>query len=293
VAQPLAVRAAAFALGLAIILGIGSCGETDPPSGRVVLEPVGTLTDDELEEAADVMRARLEKLGIDRAEVDTNDHTVIVRLPRSKLKGTVPVLTRPGRFEVFDFQGDLVGPSVDSNGYAYPLTAPPKRRANSVVVSCKVVSCPGFARTPQEYYYLLRYEPDDPSDPAPEMTEADFQLAETSVKFDPNAGEPAVLIAFTEEGAEKFEAVTRTMAERGRAFHEQVGGPHDFAFQQLAIVIDREIKSAPIIDYRDNPAGIQAGAGAQIMVGDLAEAKQLALLLQTGALPVPFRRVHE
>jgi preprotein translocase subunit SecD len=113
------------------------------------------------------------------------------------------------------------------------------------------------------------------------------------VKFDPNMGEPAVLITFTEDGARKFEAVTRTMAERGRAFHNQVGGPHEFALQQFAIVIDREIKSAPIVDYRTNPTGIPADAGAQITGGDLKEAKELALLLQTGALPVAFRQVGE
>ncbi len=61
--------------------------------------------------------------------------------------------------------------------------------------------------------------------------------------------------------------------------------------QHFAIVLDHEIQSTPYIDYCQNPDGIPGDNGAQIDMGQgggLGEAKQLALVLQTGALPVEF-----
>ena len=54
-------------------------------------------------------------------------------------------------------------------------------------------------------------------------------------------------------------------------------------------MLDREIKSWPSIDWEQYPNGISGSNGAQITgIGDIQEAKDLALVLQTGALPVTF-----
>jgi preprotein translocase subunit SecD len=290
------MRAAVLAFGLAVVLAFSACDGSEKDSARVVLRPVGSVTGEELDGAVEVMRARLDKLGVGRAKVERSDHTVILRLPRSRVKSAVPVLTRPGRFEVFDFQGNLVGPSLDDSGYAYPLTSRPKLRANTVILTCgnRVRYCPAFSRARGTYYYLIRYNPENETFPAPELTDADIQLEDTHVNFDPNGGgDPAVDIEFTESGAQKFQDLTRTLAERGRVFHDRVGGPDELAFQQLAIVIDGEIKSAPIIDYRENPEGISGNAAQITGFRDLREAKEFALVLQTGALPVRFQQITE
>src|SRR5207249_376855 len=60
----------------------------------------------------------------------------------------------------------------------------------------------------------------------------------------------------------------------------------------FAIVLDRQIQSVPYIDFVRNPDGIPGDTGAQIDMGrggGLGEAKRLALVLQTGALPVEFK----
>ena len=58
----------------------------------------------------------------------------------------------------------------------------------------------------------------------------------------------------------------------------------------FAIVLDGEIKSAPTVDPDENPDGIPGDNGAQITgIGDVGEAKDLALVLQTGALPIEFQ----
>src|SRR5205823_10007402 len=60
--------------------------------------------------------------------------------------------------------------------------------------------------------------------------------------------------------------------------------------QHFAIVLDNEIRSFPQIDYEKYPTGIDpTGGGAEISgIPSISEAKDLAIVLQTGALPVKF-----
>jgi SecD/SecF fusion protein len=164
------------------------------------------------------------------------------------------------------------------------LAVPPK----SVVVNCGVddAVCPGVNSIPtRTYYYLLRYEPDHG---IPEMTGADLKLSGTRQDFDPQTGEPVVLMQFTGAGQKKFEAITREEAQRGKLLTNTIGQGQDI-FQNFAIVLDREIKSWPQIDWTQYPNGISGGNGAQITgLGSIGEAKDLAIVLQTGALPVKF-----
>ncbi len=94
---------------------------------------------------------------------------------------------------------------------------------------------------------------------------------------------------FTDSGGDKFHDVTRMLAQRGRQVQTRNNVDDELAFQQFAIVLDNVIQSAPTIDFNENPDGIPPGNGAQITgIGSLSEAKDLALVLQTGALPVRF-----
>ena len=97
-------------------------------------------------------------------------------------------------------------------------------------------------------------------------------------------GQPIVTMAFTGEGEDRFQDITRRLWQRGN-FR---GAP-----QHFAIVLDREIKSWPQIDPTDRTLSDGIGGGsAQIEnIGTLGEAKDLGLVLQTGALPVSFERL--
>jgi len=92
-----------------------------------------------------------------------------------------------------------------------------------------------------------------------------------------------VLMQFTDKGNKAFHQVSK---------NEWVRGQIQQAEQHFAIVLDDEIRSWPQIDYKDSSLsdGINpAGNGAQITgMANLNEAKNLALVLQTGALPVNF-----
>src|SRR2546421_5397247 len=160
---------------------------------------------------------------------------------------------------------------------------------NSVVIRCAATTaCPGVGQsTPVAgtYFYLFKH---DLKAGIPEMTGNELKLSGTRQDFDPTTNEPIVTMQFTKHGAKVFHAITRKEAERGRTRTSLLGHGQDL-FQHFAIVLDREIKSAPYIDFHQNPDGIEGSNGAQITgIGSVGDAKNLALVLQTGALPVKF-----
>jgi SecD/SecF fusion protein len=169
---------------------------------------------------------------------------------------------------------------------------------NMKVLTCGTAQdyCPGVDAVPsQTYYYLFNYDPRNEENPVPEMTGEDLEGDGTDFDFD--RGQPIVLMSFTDSGADKFHDVTQELAERGRAKATQFGwsgAEKDQANQQFAIVLDGEIKSAPTVDFDENPGGIPGNNGAQITgLGSVQEARDLALVLQTGALPVNLRIVDQ
>jgi SecD/SecF fusion protein len=175
---------------------------------------------------------------------------------------------------------------------------------NLALVRCTpdATFCPNVGPPRTTYYYLFKYRPhaNAAGGPIPEMSGSDLNLKGTKSDFATQGaeqGQPIVLMAFTHDGAKKFQEVTRTLAERGRTKYQTAGSPsgqEDNYAQQFAIVLDREIKSAPTVSFRDNPNGIPGTNGAEITgIGSVREAKDLALVLQTGALPYNFRQLEK
>jgi SecD/SecF fusion protein len=189
-----------------------------------------------------------------------------------------PVATRDAALRTFDRKLP--------QGYRL-FGVPPK----TVVVSCGIdeVVCPGVQveQPTRNYWYLLKYDPPN----VPEMTGVDLKLSGTRQDFDPQTSLPIVLLDFTGKGADKFEEITRQEAIRGKLLSGRFGEKVE---QHFAIVLDREIKSWPSIDWEQYPGGISGSNGAQITgLADLGEAKDLALVLQTGALPVEFATLDQ
>jgi SecD/SecF fusion protein len=166
-----------------------------------------------------------------------------------------------------------------------------------VVVSCGQAEryCPGVEQLDRTYYYLFRYDPQNEEQPIPEMTGDDLERKGTRQDFQDN--EPVVTMDFTGSGADKFEEVTRTLVERGRAKANRLGitdkTENDVANQQFAIVLDRVIKSAPTVDFDDNPSGIPGNNGAIITGVSINEAKDLAIVLRSGTLPFKLVTIEQ
>jgi SecD/SecF fusion protein len=194
---------------------------------------------------------------------------------------------------------------------AYHGTAPTgwkvlKVPGRTVVISCTKASaqvCPGDtsatgappAGLTDWYLFKHGYYPTNryaTNGKFPNMTGSMLKLSGVRQDFDPTTGEPIVLLSFNNAGDKAFLQVTKNAAVRG-----QIAGLTNNncgALCAFAIVLDNELRSWPTIDPGQNPHGIDPrGTGAEINnIGNLNDAKQLALVLQTGALPVSFTTIE-
>ncbi len=105
-----------------------------------------------------------------------------------------------------------------------------------------------------------------------EMTELTGRhLKKAQLQFDQQTNEPIIALEFDNEGKKLFADVTE----------RNVGKP-------LAIFLDGEMISAPVVNER-------IGEGQAVISGQFTidEAKQLAIRLNAGALPVPIKLVSQ
>ena len=184
----------------------------------------------------------------------------------------------------------------------FTVLAVPNKR---IVISCDQVTtgCQGVQQSDAAVptvYYLFKYDPNNPTNPVPEATGEDLKLSDIAADISTQGQGNVVRLGFTSKGANKFHDITRAEAQRGAALAAAAGQTgsdpntiNQFA-QHFAIVLDGELKSTPFIDYKQNPDGIDpTGTGAEISnISSIGEAKDLALVLQTGALPVKFEQIE-
>jgi SecD/SecF fusion protein len=340
-------------LGLDLQGGLEVTLQAVPPPNR-------PLQKSDLSRSVEILRNRVDRLGVSEPEIRTQgDNQIVIDLPGLKNpEQVIEILGKTAQLELFDLEANLVPPSIgaqrfpiakeslyallagqqalvkestDTTWYLFDdkrkLRAGPKVDRDKLLetkvvaaagkagtlpkgwkifgvppktalLTCGIgeVVCPGVdaVNPEQDSYYLIRFDPTnpDPEKVVPEMSGADLKLSGTRQDFDTTTGEPIVTMQFTGDGADKFGQITREEAVRGKALSLALGGGQKIT-QHFAIVLDREIKSWPSIDWEQYPNGISGTNGAQITgIGDIREAKDLALVLQTGALPVTFTTVE-
>ncbi|HEX5027813.1 MAG TPA: protein translocase subunit SecD [Gaiellaceae bacterium] len=322
-------------LGLDLQGGLEVTLQAVPPPNR-------ELTQEDLDRSVDIMRNRVDKLGVTEPEIRTQgSDQIVIQLPGVKdPEAAARIIGTTAQLELYDLETSLVGPSVSLQGQpvehaslyqllaqvqsqveddqsdAWYVVNPKTKRVVSgpyeskeqalkksggklpagrelfavpqdmVVVTCGqgAVVCPGAngAGVPasRTWYYLFKYDPPT----VPQMTGEDLKLSGTRADFDTSpggGGRPIVTMEFTNKGSDKFEQITRDEWIRGKLKQQP---------QHFAIVLDREIKTFPQIDFQDSSLSGGIGGGrAQIQgLDSLQEAKDIALVLQTGALPVKF-----
>src|SRR4051794_19528024 len=123
----------------------------------------------------------------------------------------------------------------------------------------------------------------------PGLSGADIKDPEQN--FDQSVGnQPIVTFNFTGKGRKAFQEITRKVAERGA--DNAFGGDPEQTSQHFAIALDNALVSAPLINWRENPDGIDGSTGAQISGGfTLQTAQDLAKILKIGALPLKLSLV--
>jgi SecD/SecF fusion protein len=130
---------------------------------------------------------------------------------------------------------------------------------------------------------------DDPALSGTEITRPKQETDET--------GQPNVTFGFSDSGRQAFQDITRRIAQRGAA---SAIGPSSAETAEatsghFAVVLDNEVKTRPIINYAQNPDGIDGRTGAQISGGfnSIEEAQELASFLQRGALPINLNLISQ
>jgi SecD/SecF fusion protein len=126
------------------------------------------------------------------------------------------------------------------------------------------------------------------------------EITEPKQEYAQSGGEPNVSFKFSDSGRENFQNVTRAIAVRGQSQAIGSVSPEEAAALSghFAVVLDNEVQSRPIINFAENPDGIDGRQGAQISGGfsgehGLEQAQELATTLQIGALPIELHLISE
>jgi protein-export membrane protein SecD len=258
-----------LALGLRPQLGLDLRGGTSitmiPAEGQVIDEEI-------LDQTVQVIRQRVDAIGVAEPDVARQGDTVLIQLPG--VADQEQALEIVGQTAVLQFRRVLevvppgtenyetVGPPCDESQYVGP---PPEEEE---VVLCERARDPAGDDLPTEEWTKYRAGPAEIR--GERVTDASAQLDQSGF------GGYEVALQFDSDGASQFRQVTGELA------CEPVGSP----LRLFAIVLDDVIESAPQISP-DVPCGQGIGSDAIITVGGAQDdARQLALVLRTGALPI-------
>ncbi len=165
----------------------------------------------------------------------------------------------------------------------------------TIVVSESPTDSDGKSVPPEDFppgWYALR---DRPSLSGTDITDP-------KQGFDSTSNAPNVTFGFNDKGRSAFQDVTRTIAQRGANSAAAAGAIGSVTADQasalsghFAVVLDNIVKTRPIINFQENPDGIDGRTGAQISGGfkDIGEAQDLATTLQIGALPINLKLISQ
>jgi preprotein translocase subunit SecD len=242
----------------------------------VVLAPKAGTRTDTLDQAVNIIRDRVDALGVAEPDISRQGTNILVQLPGIKEQGraltligtTAQLRFRPVLEQILpsDPRFPTAGPKSCANRNTFPSDVPGKE----IVLCAKQTDEQGKELSKSEWP-KLRLGPVGLE--GTDVTKAQAVLPQSQV----GGGAWEVDLNLTGDGAKKFAAITGNLA------CNPIGDPK----RQLAIVLDREVESHPQMGENvECNRGIPGGT-AQI-TGSFTEkeAKDLALVLRYGALPV-------
>jgi preprotein translocase subunit SecD len=258
VALVVAASVAVSAFGLRPKLGLDLQGGLS-----ITYQAKGGLTPDAVDQAVEIVRSRVDALGVAEPEITKQGADLIqVQIPGIEDPSVAErVIGKTARLSFRPVLGVVTETAIPLEG---SITEP----------------ISGLARTTPAEEDLPDKEVTFPLKDRPEVALklGPVEVDGTSVRRADAVFENfswVVSLEFNSEGSEKFKALTGRLA----CF------PRDDPRRQVAIVLDQKIESAPTMgeDVRCNE-GISTRT--IITVGDEKDAKELALVLRFGALPV-------
>jgi protein-export membrane protein SecD len=246
----------------------------------------GAADPEALDKTVDVIRQRIDALGVAEAEVSRGDREIFIQLPgveneerALELIGSTAQLTFREVVEEFPREGEPeASPSPEES--PSPDASPEPDEGDEVTEATDA------SVDDQEVVYpdandsnrLFRLAPAALTGDAVERAEAvvDTQLG----------SQWSVSIRMTDEGADSWEKLTSEQA------CQRDQGEDD----RIAIVLDGEVVSSPgMQEPGGSTGGVECGQGisggdSQIDTGGETEAKDLALVLRYGALPITLEQ---
>jgi len=248
----------------------------------------GRVTREEMEQAADLIRQRIDRLGVAEPDVRVqSENQIVVQIPGVKNPDEViriigstaqlgfyevlaadPSLSEPPQIvsadEVDNTEEDIREDLQDDDAYKegktkilFEETPTPDGKGTSVVG------------------YIVHKDPD--------LTGDALKQNGANVEFDQTTGKRVVSLELTSEGGRKMSELTQRMVNNSLASGEPA---------QLAIALDQDIQSAPTVqDTLGQNISISNDGLPEGLPED--EAKQLETVLNTGALPVNMQVISQ
>lgn len=230
--------------------------------------PEGTSSED-LDKALDIIQNRVNKLGVAEPEIQRQGADKIsVQLPG--IENPEEALAVIGKTAVLEFhEVSDFGPAYASEEEALAAAGVSSQQELDALPGFnEVVYWPAGESGGTDQWFLVTTEP--------QLTGA--MLTGAQVSYD-QFNNPKVDMQFNDEGAQIFADLTSKLAETA-----QITGQD----QLLAIVLDGTVESAPRV-----LEPIEGGEAEITGKFTLDEARNLALVLQTGALPVELTSVSQ
>jgi preprotein translocase subunit SecD len=237
------------------------------------------VTREEMEQAVGVIRQRVDSLGVTEPEIQIQGQDqVVVNIPGiTDSDRAVEVIGRTaqlGFYEVLAFEEELSVPQDEVEETRDELGEDLREDDAFEEGETKVL----FEESPSpagEGTYVAGYVVNEQPDITGEA------LDSANLSRDPQ-GRLEVTMEFTREGASQFADLSGSIAENALASGQPGTG-------RLAIVLDKDVVSAPTVD--------QSITGGNVVIQNTSspqglpeqEARELEIVLQTGALPVNMR----
>ena len=234
----------------------------------------GNVTREEMEQASDLIRQRIDRLGVAEPDVRVQgENQIVVQIPGvEKPDEVIDIIGRTaqlGFYQVLATDGSPNTPPEEIESVKEELEEDLRDDQDFVPGETKILfeESPAFQGEGTDVFgYVVRQQPD--------LTGEALQQNGANVSFD-QTNERVVSLQLTNEGGDQMAELTQEMINEASVSGEPA---------QLAIALDQDIQSAPTVQnvLQDQ---IQISGGAP---GGLPEdeARQLETVLNTGALPV-------
>jgi protein-export membrane protein SecD len=272
------------ALGVTPKLGLDLEGGTS-----VVLTAPPDTEQDVLELAVGIMRSRIEEVGgVQEPEIAiSGSNTVLVQLPGVEdERRALDAIGQTGQLTFRPVIGSYAGEIGPYGSSWQPPTADVQPPEGTPPPNLDPVTGISTVDDPDQEVFLV-YTSDFGGSEVLHLGPARLvgsDVAQAVPGFDTTRSQWVVSLDLTSDGGDKFAQLT------GEAARAPVGSPQ----RQIAIVLDADVIAAPAVNP-DVQAGVGiAGGRAQITLGNSqnaeSEARDLAIVLRYGSLPVSFEQ---